>query len=105
MPKFEKGHKKLGGRTEGGQNKITKTQTAEVAAFLAKYKSGEMADAEGKQVSMEADFCLMKPADRVLAAIRLQALITPKPIEVDLGAETKITIEDRLAVLALENEN
>lgn len=96
--------KKTGGRTKGSRNLMSVNQTENVSDFLRKYRDGQIADDEGTPLSLETDFAAMTPTDRVVVYARLQALITPKPIDVGVALNSHITIEDQLSILAEEND-
>ena len=93
-----KGHAKAGGRKAGTPNKTTAFTKSIINDLLASYtESGLIAK----------DFHDLEPKDRLTIAEKLMQYVMPKmqSTAVDLNAGDKvITIEDKLARLAEENE-
>ena len=89
--------KKTGGRQKGSINKATAFSKEIINEILSDYTSSAkfMQDIED-----------LEPKERLDVMVKLMAFVTPKPqsIAVDLNTSNKITIEDKLAKLAEEND-
>jgi hypothetical protein len=92
MP-YQKDHKKLGGRVKGVPNKTTGITKQVISNLVSAYADGE---------HFAKDFSDLEPKERLEVFIKLVAFIVPKPQSVDIGisAETRTTIEEKLAQLA-----
>lgn len=89
--------KKPTGRKKGCVNRTTAFSKAIINNILSDYQSSGL---------LMQDLELLDPKDRLHVMIKLMEFITPKPQSVDMtiNAEAKITTEDTLRQLALEND-
>jgi uncharacterized protein YeeX (DUF496 family) len=90
--------KKTGGRIAGTPNKATQLGKDTIMALLTSYRDSGM---------MDKDFAGIKdPRDRLMIAERLMQYIMPRmqSTSVDITADAKKTIEDRLQELSGDGE-
>ncbi|UWD56557.1 MAG: hypothetical protein [Bacteriophage sp.] len=92
--------KKTGGRQKGTPNKIT----ALAKGMIEKWLETHNTIPEGDVMSLiMQDFMELDPKDRVKVSTEFIKIIMPKNISIDDG-EVKLTIEDKLAKLAGEED-
>lgn len=92
--------KKTGGRQKGTPNKIT----ALAKGMMEKWLEAHNATPEGDTMPLiMQDFLKLDPRDRVKVSADFIKIIMPKNINID-ESEVRLTIEDRLAALAGEDE-
>ncbi|MCX6214652.1 hypothetical protein [Spirosoma sp.] len=85
--KFEKGHKKVGGRKTGTQNKATTDIKSKIAALI-----------DMRFDAINSDLDDLEPKDRVTAYLKLLEFVIPKQREqkVDLSTLTDQQIDELL---------
>lgn len=92
--------KKTGGRQKGTPNKIT----ALAKGMMEKWLEAHNTTPNGDTLPLiMQDFMELDPRDRVKVSAEFIKIIMPKNINID-ESEVRLTIEDRLASLA-ENDN
>lgn len=89
---------KYGGRKKGTPNRSTTVSRELFNGIVSGYIESE---------KFKEDLNAVEPKDRLDVILKLSAFLVPKPqsIAIDLGTETKRTIEDKLRELARENEH
>lgn len=98
--------KKTGGRQKGTPNKVTTMSKAVIQDIVSNYfLSEEGSDNEFGKNFIE-DLGKLDAKERIDVMIKLNSFVIPKPqsVSVDFNNEKKITIEEKLAELAQENE-
>lgn len=91
--------RKTGGRKKGTLNKSTKFSKELINELLSDYVDSN---------SLKEDLKAIEPKERLDVMVKLMAFVTPKPqsVAIDLNTtDKKITIEDKLAALAQENDS
>lgn len=88
--------KKTGGRAAGTPNKVTSTVRKAITQQIEDYYTSE---------TFLKDIAALKPAERVAAMEKLAAYAVPKlqTTTLDVVADTKKTIEDKLLELSDDN--
>lgn len=92
--------KKTGGRQKGTPNKITALAKGMIEKWLEAHNTVPKGDVA--PLIMQ-DFLELDPKDRVKVSTEFIKIIMPKNISIDDG-EVKLTIEDKLAKLAGEED-
>lgn len=93
--------KKTGGRQKGTPNKVT----ALAKAMIEKWLEAHNATPKGSPAPLiMQDFLELEPKDRVKVSTEFIKIIMPKNINID-DNQVKLTIEDKLAKLAGEEDN
>lgn len=92
MGRFEKGHKKIGGRQKGSTNKNTKLSKQMIANY---FENGGLA-------SLISDISELEAKDKVNAKIKLMEYYIPKLKSVDVNA--KVETKDLRTKEEIQNE-
>ena len=92
--------KKTGGRQKGTPNKITALAKGMIEKWLETHNT--IPEGDVMPLIMQ-DFMELDPKDRVKVSTEFIKIIMPKNISIDDG-EVKLTIEDKLAKLAGEED-
>jgi len=92
--------KKTGGRQKGTPNKITALAKGMIEKWLEAHNT--IPEGDVTPLIMQ-DFMELDPKDRVKVSTEFIKIIMPKNISIDDG-EVKLTIEDKLAKLAGEED-
>ena len=92
--------KKTGGRQKGTPNKITALAKGMIEKWLGTHNT--IPEGDVMPLIMQ-DFMELDPKDRVKVSTEFIKIIMPKNISIDDG-EVKLTIEDKLAKLAGEED-
>ena len=93
--------KKTGGRQKGTPNKVTALAKGMIEKWLEAHNAIPKGDIA--PLIMQ-DFLELEPKDRVKGSTEFIKIIMPKNISID-DNEVKLTIEDKLAKLAGDEDN
>ena len=97
-----KGSPKTGGRQKGTPNKAT--QLKQQALQLNQQALMQLVEKYLMSSSFKKDFDELAPRERIDTVIKILAFVIPKPqaVAIDVNANKKNTIEEKLAELAEE---
>lgn len=92
--------KKTGGRQKGTPNKLTALAKGMIGKWLEAHDTAPKGDAA--PLIMQ-DFMELDPRDRVKVTMEFIKIVMPRNISID-DSDMRLTIEDRLAALAGDDE-